>query len=170
MYSPREDSYFFSECLTKFVRKQNLQKVLEVGCGSGIQLQTLEKIGIKKQDISGTDIDKSSFNYCTKLGFNLIYSNLFENIKGKYDVIVFNPPYLPESKFDKHKDTTGGKKGNEIINEFLKQAKNYLTKEGKIIILTSSFTKGVNWGDYKKKLLGKKKLFFEQLYVWELIA
>ena len=89
MYTPREDSYFFSECLTKYVRKQNLQKVLEVGCGSGVQLQTLEKIGIKKQNIFSCDIDKSALIYCKKLGFNVIYSNLFENVKGKYNLITF---------------------------------------------------------------------------------
>jgi release factor glutamine methyltransferase len=168
MYSPKEDSYFLSECLTKFVEKPNQQKVLEIGCGSGVQLQTLEKIGVKKKEIFGIDIDKSALNHCKKLGFNVVYSDLFENINDKFDLIIFNPPYLPEDKFDKKKDTTGGKNGSETINEFLKQAKNHLNKNGKIIILTSSFTKKINWENYKKQLLGKKKLFFEKLYVWEL--
>lgn len=168
MYNPEEDSYFFSEYLKKFIRKQNPKKVLEIGCGSGIQLQTLEKSGVKKENILGVDIDKSALNHCKKLGFNVLYSNLFENIKEKYELIIFNPPYLPENKFDKKKDTTGGKNGGEIINEFLKQAKNHLTEKGKIILLTSSLTKGINWNNYKKKLLGKKKLFFERLYVFEI--
>ena len=56
----------------------------------------------------------------------------------------------------------------EIINNFLQQAKNHLTKEGKIFLLTSSLTKGIKWEGYKKKIIKKQKLFFEELQVWEL--
>jgi len=83
-------------------------------------------------------------------------------------LIIFNPPYLPKSKFDEELDTTGGEKGSEIINRFLEEAKNHLASTGRILLLTSSLTKGINWQDYKKKLLGKKRIFFEELYVWNL--
>jgi len=85
-------------------------------------------------------------------------------------LIIFNPPYLPREKHDEGKDTTGGKNGSEIINKFLNQAKAHLNKNGKILLLTSSFTKNINWLDYKKELLGTKSLFFEELYVWELVC
>ena len=107
------------------------------------------------------------------MGFDCIYSDLFSNIKEKFDIIIFNPPYLPEDKNNKEDResklaTTGGKKGSEIINRFLQQAKKHLTKDGKIFLLTSSLTKNINWLDYKKKLIAKKKLFFEELMVWEI--
>ena len=88
--------------------------------------------------------------------------------KNKFDLILFNPPYLPEDKFDKGLDTTGGKNGSEVINKFLIQAKRYLNKNGKILILTSSLTKKINWQIYSKKKLAEKRIFFETLYVWEL--
>ncbi|MDO8528815.1 MAG: methyltransferase [Nanoarchaeota archaeon] len=172
IYLPEEDSFFLSEILEKeLLRLSNEKseiKVLEIGCGSGIQLETIKKAGIKKQNIFSCDINSQAVKHCKKLGFNSIKSNLFEKIKGKFDIITFNPPYLPENKFDKEKDTTGGKTGSEIINKFLKQSKSHLTKNGKIVLLVSSHTKKINLGKYKKRLLGKKKLFFEELRVWEL--
>lgn len=172
IYPASEDSFLLSEILEKEILKLSDKKseikVLEIGCGSGIQLQTMEKTGAKKENILSCDINLQAVKHCKKLGFNSIKSNLFEKIKGKFDLITFNPPYLPSHKFDKEKDTTGGKTGSEVINKFLRQAKSHLVSSGKIILLTSSHTKKINFLNYKKKLLGRKKLFFEELYVWEL--
>ncbi len=182
MYHPEADSYLMSRILKEKIpelldaegdppgKKNPDLKFLEIGAGSGIHLETAFNAGIKKQNIFSCDIDSKSVEHCNTLGFNCIHSDLFENIEDKYDLIIFNPPYLPEHEHDKESDTSGGKKGNEIINKFLGQAKSHLDKNGKIILLTSSLTKGINWNNYKKKLLGKKKLFFEELYVWELTA
>ena len=64
--------------------------------------------------------------------------------------------------------TTGGKNGSETINKFLKEAKKFLKKDGKIFLVSSSLTKGLNFLGYKKKKIGEEKLFFEKLFVWEL--
>lgn len=170
IYQPSEDSYFLSRILKKKIPKllnknKNLS-ILEIGCGSGVQLSTIKELRVKF--LLGVDINPNAVKHCKRLGFKCILSNLFSKVSERFDLIIFNPPYLPKDKFDKEKDTTGGKKGSEIINRFLEQAKNHLNKNGRIILLTSSLTKGIKWGDYNKKLLGKNKLFFEQLYVWEL--
>ena len=175
IYSSAEDSFLLSstikkEILSLHILNSNL-KILEIGSGSGIQLKTLVGEGIKKQNIFACDINPEAVKHCKKLGFNCVQSDLFKKIKGKYNLILFNPPYLPED-FAEPKDsalaTTGGKKGGEIINEFLRQAKKHLSKDGRIFLLTSSFTKGVKWEGYKKKAIIKQKLFFEELCVWGL--
>jgi release factor glutamine methyltransferase len=172
LYEPAEDSYLLKKTLEekipKFLSKSPNFKFLEIGCGSGIQLEAAFKLGIKKDNILSCDIDPSAVKKCKALGFNCIKSDIFEKIKGKFDLIIFNPPYLPENKFDKEKDTTGGKNGSEIINRFLIQSRSHLTPIGNILILTSSLTKGIKWLNFKKKLLAKQKLFFEELYVYEL--
>ena len=175
LYLPAEDSYLLLEILTKEIPKileknQHLQ-FLEIGSGSGILLETAKKLGIKREHIFGADVNQKAVEHCKNLDFNCIYSNLFENVSGKYNLIVFNPPYLPTDAMeptDSQLSTTGGFQGSEIINEFLKQAKNYLEKNGRIFLLTSSLTKGIKWQGFKKKCLGKEKLFFEELFVWEL--
>ncbi len=165
IYQPAEDSFLLEKYVKKFAKKQ--AKILDIGAGSGIQGKKSLKNG---SEVLFADINKNAVENLKKQGLRAIQSNLFSNIKKneKFDLIIFNPPYLPEHKYDKKKDTCGGKKGSETINRFLKQAKNHLNKNGKILLLTSSLTKGINWLNYKKKQIGKKKLFFEELYVWEL--
>ncbi|MAG78814.1 hypothetical protein CMI40_00360 [Candidatus Pacearchaeota archaeon] len=171
IYNAAEDSFLLSEVLKEEIPKlltKNLT-LLEIGAGSGIQLETARNLGIK--NIFSCDINSLAIKHCKKLGFNCIKSDLFENIKGKFDLIIFNPPYLPEDKKEPENSkvsTTGGKIGSEIINRFLEQAKFHLNKNGKIILLISSLTKGVKFNNYKKKLLKKKKIFYEELYIWKL--
>lgn len=174
IYSPSEDSYFLSDTIKKQFKKNKDKslKILDMGSGTGVQAESCIKLGIDKKNIILADINKDSVSHCKSLGFNAIQSNLFESIpkNNKFDIIIFNPPYLPIDKKepkDSRLATTGGKHGSEIINRFLKQAKDFLANKGKIILLTSSLTKNINWDGYKKELLAKKKLFFEELYVWE---
>jgi release factor glutamine methyltransferase len=175
IYNPSEDSFLLSSVLEKeipkLLKKNKDLKFLEMGTGSGIQLKTAVKSGIKKQNIFSCDVNSSAVSHCKALGFNSVVSDLFENIKGRYNIIILNPPYLPldsrEPK-DSRVSTTGGKKGSEIINRFLKQTKKHLTKDGKIFILISSLTKGTDFKGFRKKTLAKQKLFFEELFVFEL--
>jgi release factor glutamine methyltransferase len=177
MYQPAEDSYLMSEILKEKIpsllsENPNL-KFLEIGAGTGIHLETALNSGIKKENIYSSDIDKMSVSHCNLLGFNCVHSDLFESINGKYNIIIFNPPYLPEDSRepkDSKLATTGGKKGNEIILRFLKEAKNHLEKNGKIYLITSTLSKDVNFKElgYKEKEVGCEKLFFERLCVWEL--
>ncbi len=157
--------------IPKLLDKNFDLKVLEIGAGSGVNLRVLSDLGVKKENIYSCDIAPDAVNHCRDLGFNCIKSDLFEKITKKFDVIIFNPPYLPEDKAepeDSKVATTGGEKGGEVINRFLRQARNHLVINGRIFLITSSLTKGINWLDYEKSILARKKLFFEELYVWRL--
>lgn len=177
MYEPSDDSFLLAKTITEkipeLIKKNPNLRVLEIGIGSGIQLEALEKSGIKKDNILGVDINNNAVRLCNEKGFYCVKSDLFSNIKPekKADIILFNPPYLPKDKkepVDSEKETTGGIRGGELINRFLEQAKNYLKPSGKIFLLTSSLTKGINWKSWKVKKIAEKKLFFEKLFVWEL--
>jgi len=175
VYQQAEDSSLLSEVLkkqlSKLLDKNPELNFLEIGVGSGIQLETALNLSIKNENIFGCDINPNAIKHCKKLGFNCIKSNLFENIGEKFDIIIFNPPYLPEDKNepkDSRLATTGGKNGSEVINKFLKQAKKHLKKDGKIFVLVSSLTKGINFKCYRKKIVGRKKIFFEELIVLKL--
>jgi len=187
-YSPEEDSYLLSKAVENkipiLLKKNPNLKFLEIGCGSGIQLENALKLRIKKENIFSCDINPIAVKHCKKLGFNSVVSDLFEKFKGgvsvrgtsvplngKYNLIVFNPPYLPEDERepkDSRLETTGGKKGGEIINRFLKQAKKHLNKNGKIFLVISSLTKGLDFSGYKKRIILREKIFFEELFVLQL--
>ena len=177
IYKPGEDSYFLTDVLKKNIidnLDKNDIKVLDVGSGSGILTNAFINTGVNPKNITLLAINPKAINHL-KINFpesKVIKSNLFSNIKVKFDLIIFNPPYLPEDKFDKEKDTTGGKTGDETILKFLKNIKNYLAPEGKAILLLSSLTpmKRINqeFKNYRTILLARKKIFFEELFVYEL--
>jgi release factor glutamine methyltransferase len=177
IYQPAEDSYLMSRILKEqipiLLEKNSDLKFLEIGAGSGIHLETAYNAGIKKENIFSSDINKDSVVHCNSLGYNCVYSDLFENIEGKYDIIIFNPPYLPEDSRepkDSRISTTGGSKGDEIILRFLNYAKNYLEKDGRIFLITSSLSKQIDFMElgYEAIEVGCEKMFFERLCIWEL--
>ncbi|MEK6761020.1 MAG: HemK2/MTQ2 family protein methyltransferase [Nanoarchaeota archaeon] len=175
IYSPEEDSFLLSKVLGKKIpivlKKNPNAKFLEIGCGSGIQLKTALESGIKKENIFSCDINSMAVKHCKKIEFNCVKSNLFEKITGKYEIVVFNPPYLPEDSREPKNSriaTTGGKNGGELTSEFLKQAKKHMMKNGRIFLVASSLTKGLDFAGYKKKKVAEEKLFFEKLSVFEL--
>ncbi|MEK6834834.1 MAG: HemK2/MTQ2 family protein methyltransferase [Nanoarchaeota archaeon] len=168
IYEPDEDSFL----LAKYVEKYAHSKVLDVGTGSGIQAETALKF---TKDVLAVDIDKEAVNFVKKKGIKTKISNLFKNVKGKFDLIIFNPPYLPDEKLEDKKSkiiTTGGKHGYEILERFFSQVNNYLNKNGKILIVFSSLTNRnkidniIKKNKLKFKLLEEKKVFFESLYCY----
>jgi release factor glutamine methyltransferase len=170
VYEPREDSKVLIDEAKKLVKKG--MKVLDVGTGSGeIVKELLEKTG----DITGADINPYSIDHCRKNipKAKFIQSDLFNNIEGKFDVITFNPPYLPEEKkedLETALQVAGGTQGYELLLRFMDQAKNYLKKNGFIITIFSSLTKPDIVFDktktmgYKHEVLASKELFLEKLY------
>ena len=179
IYEPSEDSYLLLEFVKNYAKKG--MKVLDMGTGSGIQaIGAIEK----GAEVLAVDVNKEAVEHCEKKGINALQSDLFENVKGKFDLIIFNPPYLPEEKVNMgikftEKDfnyvndiaLVGGKHGWETTDRFLFEAKNYLNEDGKILISFSSLSGDVlriieKYG-FKYKRLGEKRVFFESLYVYE---
>ncbi len=184
MYEPREDSFLIAKHIKEFCTKDS--QVLDMGTGSGILALEASRYS---NHVTAVDIDKSviaflkskktdsTLTYLSSKArsINFIHSNLFSNIKAraKFDVIIFNPPYLPsKSNTYKHIDLDGGLHGTEIIEKFLKQAKRFLKKEGKILLLASSLNRGIlilfRKYNFSYKILDQENFFFEKLYVWEL--
>lgn len=176
IYQPAEDSYFLSDILKKqiplLLQSNPNPTFLEIGTGSGIHLETAYNSGIKKENIFSCDINPAVIHHCNILGFHCIQSDLFEAFTDKFDLIIFNPPYLPEHKFDNFPDTSGGKKGDETIVRFLQAAKSHLKKNGRIFLLLSSKTPMENikkeFKNYHIHLLGNERLFYEELFIYEL--
>ena len=168
IYKPNEDSFL----LAKYVKKYAKGKVLDIGTGSGILAETVSE---NTNNVLAVDINQEAVEYCRKKGINAVKSNLFEKIKGKFDLIIFNPPYLPydpDEDYETSLITKGGIKGYEIIERFLEDSRNYLNDDGIILIVFSTLTGDVEsiirkYG-YKFEMLEEKPLFFEKLKVLKL--
>ena len=169
IYEPSDDSYLFSNFLKRYLSKQKKKNLsyLDMGTGSGILSEIASKY-LNKKNILASDINQKAISLVKGKGFNVKRSNLFENMHRKFDLITFNAPYLPEDKRepkDSRVATTGGKKGDEISIEFLKQAKKHLKKNGKIFLLISSLTPQERIKKFNPRTVEIKKIFSEDLLI-----
>lgn len=138
-----------------------------MGSGSGIQAKTCIQEGFKR--VRAVDIDKEAVKKLKEQGLNAVHSNLFENVKGFYDLFIFNPPYLPYDPLENSAITIGGYK---IIIKFLEGARCRFNKRCDVLVVFSSLSnpklildKASKLG-YTSKLLSKKEIFFETLYCY----
>jgi release factor glutamine methyltransferase len=163
VYQPREDSFLMIKALN--IKKG--EKILEIGTGSGIIAIHCAKAGA---DVTATDINPHAVNSAkfnaemNKIKLKVLNSDLFSNVKGKFDKIIFNPPYLPSDKKDRFYDISysGGKSGIEITNKFLRQAPKFLKKGGEIYFILSSLATGkmiLPYNITEKKKIGKETIF-----------
>ncbi len=169
IYEPAEDTYLLLDNI------KCGKKVLDMGTGSGIIAIECAKQGAK---VVAVDIDEDAVKRLKKiaadknLNIQAVQSNLFENVEGKYDTIIFNPPYLPGNA-ENIKDLQwagGGEYGDEIILRFLDEAKNYLDENGEIYIVLSSFNRLdlVFSKPYRFRKIAERKLAFHTIYVYKL--
>jgi release factor glutamine methyltransferase len=193
MYNPSDDSFFFADFLEKYLSglsKDKKEKItlLDMGSGSGILAETAKKAGVK--NIIAAEINKKAVQHIKNKNIPVIQSDLFKPIKTikcgqdrrqlitkanrikllnqKFDIILFNAPYLPQDKeepIESQLETTGGKMGDEISIEFLAQAKKHLKANGKIFLLISSLTPLNRIKMFKPHVVARKKIWFEELLI-----
>ncbi|MDK2849894.1 MAG: release factor glutamine methyltransferase [Candidatus Woesearchaeota archaeon] len=175
IYTFSEDSkLLLDSAILILSNTKNIKKVLEMGCGPAEVLTMLSQ-KFPSLEFTGADINRDALKVAkenirkTKTKIKIIHSDLFSNIDEKFDLILFNPPYLPHDKEFFDESLHGGPRGNETSIRFLKEATDHLNKNGRIILLTSSvshpeeilnYAKGLGFAVQKIK---DEKLFFEVL-------
>ena len=127
----------------------NNKKILDIGTGSGAISLALSK-NLKDTKITGVDISKNDIDLANenkiKLNINNVEfkeSDIFSNIEEKFDIIVSNPPYINKEDFEKLDNKLyyepqnalyGGEDGLYFYKKIIKNAKNFLNKNGKIYL------------------------------------
>ncbi len=172
VYEPSDDSYLMVEVLEKLDLKG--RDILDIGTGTGI----LAIISAKKgANVIGCDINDKSIELARINGklnnvkIEFVKSDLFENIHKKFDIIIFNPPYLPSDKKNFLTEDLIEKAWNDdgTIKRFFNAVENYLKRDGKFYIVLSSLT-DISLNEYKKfemRKVASKKFFFEEIFVIE---
>ena len=146
VYVPAEDSYLLADNLE--IKKG--QSVLEIGTGSGIVAMYASRLTDR---ITVTDIN---FDACELAGKNfkennienveILFGNMFEPVENrKFDVILFNTPYLPTEEGEVLEDTInyafdGGLNGRKVIDIFLNEVGNHLNDGGIVQLIQSSLS------------------------------
>jgi len=110
---PRQDTEVLVEEALKYLRPG--KSVLDMCTGSGCILLSLLKMGTEKyymRNVKGTAVDiseealKTAASNARALGVDVsfIQSDLFENVEGKFDILVSNPPYIRTSVIEELQD------------------------------------------------------------------
>lgn len=203
VYIPSDDTYliidYFRECINEnYFDKldiKNVKNILDMGTGTGIIALFLQEVKKRISNFSpriiASDILENAIK-CAKLNesFNnpeksitFIQSDLFKefpaNLKNTFNIIIFNPPYLPSLKYyskasvkkDIDNSWNGGKKGFEVFLEFISQVKSFLalSQSYYIYYISSSVvdfqnvTKKLEICGFKNTILRKKHIFFEDI-------
>jgi release factor glutamine methyltransferase len=145
VYEPAEDSFLFAENLD--VKED--ERVLDMGTGCGI----LGIVAAKKaSEVVAVDANPYALRCArenaalngvrSKMAF--VRSDLFASLsrKAKFDVTLFNAPYLPADECEADSWTgrawTGGITGRETIDRFIPEASKHLKPTGRIFLMQST--------------------------------
>ena len=163
---PRQDTEILIEKICDDIKskKENVS-VLDIGTGSGAIAITIQKetgANVMAVDVSDGALEIAKHN-ANKLEADVefVKSNLFENVKGQFDFIVSNPPYIESSVIETLDDEVklnepilaldGGEDGLDFYRKIVEQSPKYLNKGGKLY-----FEIGYNQADALKQLMKDK--------------
>lgn len=155
--------------LAKAVRKEARESdlVLDIGTATGIQAIFAAEKGAKVTaiDINPVAVKVAELNakkHELEGKIKVFKSDLFSNVREKFDLIVFNPPF----RWFKPREMM--ERGNldenyETLNRFFSQAKHYLKEDGRILLVFSDsgdikyLERLIKANKFKSKILAKEK-------------
>ncbi len=141
VYQPAEDSALLAHTAQERVDGDDL--ILEVGTGSGYVAETLAETGAR---VIGSDVNPHACQQARARGLETVRADMLEPFRANtFDVVAFNPPYLPTEAADEGDDwmeqaLSGGPDGRRLIKPFLADVRRVLTEDGVVFLLISTLT------------------------------
>jgi release factor glutamine methyltransferase len=195
VYFPSDDTDLLIEYLQNMPLEDGAQ-ILEIGSGSGaVSLWLASKIHNRQMRCKIQCIDINPLAIATgKINAQLnsldefisfLEGDLFSPLQSgmKFDIIIFNPPYLPQepdiiiagNQQPIDHAWNGGEKGLEILSRFLRDAIEFLKFQGDLMFISSSLAdqdelfKNLKKYNYSIKTTAKKHIFFEDIILFHCI-
>ncbi|MEM3736846.1 MAG: class I SAM-dependent methyltransferase [Candidatus Bathyarchaeia archaeon] len=176
VYLPSDDSLLLAENF----KVRDGEEVLEIGCGCGINalLAALRAGRVVATDINPSAAKATLWNARLN-GLNgkveVLVGDLFGpiGVGEVFDVILFNPPYLPSTPEEGcsilEKSWQGGESGREVVDRFLEEVGDHLKKDGRIYLVQSTLSridetvKRLEEKGYWVRMLGETRFPFETI-------
>lgn len=165
---PQPDTEILVEEVINLYKDKDSIKILDMCTGSGCIGISLAKY-LKNAKVTLVDISKPALEIATKnakdnnVEVEILRSNMFENVKEKYDVIVSNPPYIETSVIktlskevqnEPHLALDGGEDGLVFYRILANEAYKYLNKDGTLFMEI-----GYNQKEEVTKILEKTNIY-----------
>lgn len=163
VYDPAEDTFLLIDSLDVKLGED----VLEIGTGSGIIALECARRGanVVCVDINPNAVELAKRNYLRnkdliKGKFEARVGDLFSKIKENYDLIIFDPPYLPTSpseKVDKWFDAAvdGGSDGLRLTKKYIEELPKHIKKMDAHILSSAHFQIEINLKNICRNLSSK---------------
>lgn len=142
VYEPAEDSALLAGVVAE--RVESAERILDVGTGSGYVAEKLaEATGAW---VVGVDVNPHACRRAAERGVRVVRGDLAAPFRaGIFDVVAFNPPYLPtdpENVWDDWLETalSGGETGREVVERFLDDVGRVLAPDGSVFLVVSTYT------------------------------
>jgi release factor glutamine methyltransferase len=177
VYEPAEDTFLLADNL----QVERMSRALEIGTGTGIIAIIASR---KARMVIATDINPHALDCAVKniiankaYNVELRKGDLFDPVKDeKFDLILFNTPYLPSSDDETVDDEldaawNGGLNGREVIDRFLEDVEHHLNPGGKVQLVQSSLSdvektlEKLKELGFKASVTAREKYFFEEVVV-----
>jgi release factor glutamine methyltransferase len=171
VYDPGEDSYLLVEAALKEAKPGD--RVLEVGTGSGVVSLFVQDLAAS---VVATDISPIACRNARLNGVQVVRTDLYSGICGLFDLVIFNPPYLPTVPEEQlgswlNRAFDGGLTGRREIERFVKDIDRILDPHGRILTVISSIT-GIDETEalfkengFRMATVATEKVPFEKLVV-----
>jgi release factor glutamine methyltransferase len=141
---PRPETEELVEKTSEYIKKyfnENID-IIDIGTGSGCIPIALKQL-FPVANVTGVDISEKALKVAEEnkiinnVSITYLQSNIFSNVKGKYDVIISNPPYIREDEQimdivknnEPHLALYAKDNGLYFYKEILKNANKYLKEK-----------------------------------------
>jgi HemK-related putative methylase len=93
VYEPCDDTYLLMEAALNEVHPTD--SVLEIGTGCGV---IAKRVAERARCVIATDKNPRAVENAKLNGVEAIMGDLFADLNSRFDLIIFNPPYLPSGR------------------------------------------------------------------------
>lgn len=182
VYQPAEDSALLARAAVDGV--SDADRVLEVGTGSGWVAGEVTRE--TRADVVASDLNPHACRQAREharelvdesgVGFEVVTADLVSAFAdGAFDVVLFNPPYLPTDPDNDWGDwmeraLSGGESGRDVIEPFLDTVGRALAPEGRVLLLVSSLTGYETVIDYARERGFEAEKAVEESYPFETLT
>ena len=173
---PRPDTEVIIEEILKLISKDEKKFILDIGTGSGCIIISIANerpklnctaIDISKKALKVAKINAKIHHIKNRIKF---YNSSVDNFfKGKYDLIISNPPYIKDfeikyldkdiNSFEPLVSLKGGPNGSSVLNKVIKKSSNLIKVGGKLVLEIG----------YDQKYIVKDLLKREGFYINKLV-
>ena len=172
---PRYETEYLVEKTIKYIKDRFNSdiNILDLCTGSGAIAIALSKelnVHVNASDISSKALEVAKINIKeNNANISCIESDLFNKIKGKYDVIISNPPYISKNeeimysvdKYEPHEALYADNEGLFYYDKILSEINKYLN-EKYIIAFEIGYTQGESIKRLAEKYLNSPRIIIEK--------